>query len=96
MKRYPYQNDLMALTPRGGQQKIECSLRFDEDYRHYWQVKFRMGGHRYRINKNNAQANVWGMDNNKTPRFILLKEGNYIRINMMFNSGTAYFYFEKY
>ena len=80
----------------GGHGSIQCQLRFDEDYRHYWQFKCRIGGKAYKINKNNAMTNVWKQDENRSPRFTLLKEGQYFRINMAFNSGYSYFYLEEY
>jgi len=82
--------------PPGDQTTLECSLRFDETFRHYWQFKCEIGEQKYKISKNNAQANLWDMDDHKIPRFIILKEGEYFRINMMFPSGTAYFYLTEY
>merc|ERR1719309_689218 len=75
------------VPPQGGQEKLVCALRFHEGYRHYWQFKCRIDGKSYKINKNNAQANVWDMDDGKIPRFIILQEGDYVRINMIFSSG---------
>ena len=72
---------------------LECSA----EYRGYWQVYWKDNMHAsYKINKNNAQANVWKMDDGKELEITLVDESNDIRIDFKFTSGNAYFYAKKY
>ncbi len=71
-------------------------LRFSGRYRHYWMVTCKIGGLRHKVNKDNAQVNVWdGRDEETKPTFSFIDEktaDGSIRLNMTFASGTAHFY----
>ena len=86
----------LAISPKGGSCNIGCKIFFDTKYRHYWQVKCIIGNSRYKIDKDNAQCNVWKIDKGSFPRFTFREEnregGKKIRIDMVFDSGRAYFY----
>ncbi|CAF3331439.1 unnamed protein product [Rotaria socialis] len=69
---------------------LECSTY----YRGYWQVYFTMNGVAYQLNKNNAQANVWDVDDGGELEITILKEGTDIRVDFKLASGNAYFYGE--
>lgn len=73
------------------------AIKFEGDMRCYWQIYFEYEGRRYKIDKNNAMMNLEsGLDNNSTLDIIVRKEGDKIRVNMIIDSGQAYFYFVLY
>ena len=53
-----------------------------------------MDGRRYKINKDNAQVNVWDIDRGGDLEITLLNEGINIRVDFKLPSGNAYFYAE--
>ena len=68
---------------------LECSA----DYRGYWQVYWTdsVNGS-YKLNKNNAQVNVWQIDDKKELEITLIHESDHIRVDFKLSSGNAYFY----
>ena len=78
--------------PAGGSRSINKQIYVDEDQRHYWMFKCRVGNTPFRIDKNNAMCNVWRCDHGSKVRFTLRRnESGGIRLNMTLNSGAAYF-----
>ncbi|CAF1574322.1 unnamed protein product [Rotaria magnacalcarata] len=66
-------------------------------YRGYWQVYFRFGNRNYKIDKENAQMNIWRDDHHGTMVITILAESDgRIRIDMILPSGNAHFYVEEY
>ena len=82
--------DVKSNEQTSNYQGLDCS----SVYRGYWQVywKRKYSGYEYKINKNNAQMNVWQIDNNDELEITLLYEKNDIRLNFILPSGNAYFY----
>ena len=80
-------------TVESGESKtVKKEMMYRGNKRGYWQVHFTYNGIRYAINKNNAQANPWPMDNRTEPEITILWAGAYIKFNFVFKSGNAYFY----
>ncbi|UJR12667.1 hypothetical protein I4U23_016841 [Adineta vaga] len=67
---------------------FECSTY----YRGYWQLHWEMNEGFYKINKNNAQVNVWDLDDHGELEITLLDEGDKIRVDFKLPSGNASFY----
>lgn len=61
-------------------------------YRGYWQLYWKIGNIQYKINKNNAQVNVWDMDAGRELEITIMKETDCIRADFKLPSGNAYFY----
>eukprot|EP01083_Nonionella_stella_P219612 786502_1 len=47
------------------EQKSTSGFRAKHTFRGYWDIQFTKSNARYKINKNNAQCNVWPMDENQ-------------------------------
>jgi hypothetical protein len=79
------------------QTSVYTSLKARCDLRSYWQVYWdTKSGNRYKLDKNNAQCNVWEMDDGREIDIFLISEANRIRVDFLFPSGRAYFYTKTY
>lgn len=67
---------------------FECSTLF----RGYWQLYWEVDGRTNQLNKNNAQVNVWNIDDNGEMEITILNEEEDIRVDFKLPSGNAYFY----
>eukprot|EP00092_Neocalanus_flemingeri_P048927 GFUD01056058.1.p1 GENE.GFUD01056058.1~~GFUD01056058.1.p1 ORF type:complete len:165 (-),score=27.05 GFUD01056058.1:141-635(-) len=86
-----------SIIKAGDRGHIECKPWFNEKYRHYWMFKCNIGGKRFKIDKNNAQCNLWDVDASSAPSFVLHNaEGSTVRLTMIMNSGNGYFTMEEY
>eukprot|EP00092_Neocalanus_flemingeri_P077685 GFUD01096519.1.p1 GENE.GFUD01096519.1~~GFUD01096519.1.p1 ORF type:complete len:161 (-),score=37.37 GFUD01096519.1:223-705(-) len=85
------------MIKAGDRGHIECQPWFNEKYRHYWMFKCNIVGKRFKINKNNAQCNLWDVDASSAPSFVLHNvEGSTVRLTMVMKSGSDYFAMEEY
>ena len=89
------QNISVGDIPQCEEKTVAERIGFDESTRGYWQVYFCFDGYNYKINKNNAMANPWAQDAGTKPEITIRKEGEYIRLDFVFDSGNAYFYAER-
>eukprot|EP00092_Neocalanus_flemingeri_P077686 GFUD01096520.1.p1 GENE.GFUD01096520.1~~GFUD01096520.1.p1 ORF type:complete len:160 (-),score=35.72 GFUD01096520.1:16-495(-) len=80
------------MIKAGDRGHIECQPWFNEKYRHYWMFKCNIVGKRFKINKHNAQCNLWDVDASSAPSFVLHNvEGSTVRLTMIMNSSSDYF-----
>eukprot|EP00092_Neocalanus_flemingeri_P089923 GFUD01113873.1.p1 GENE.GFUD01113873.1~~GFUD01113873.1.p1 ORF type:complete len:165 (+),score=30.27 GFUD01113873.1:62-556(+) len=85
------------MIKAGERGHIECQPWFNEKYRHYWMFKCSISGKRFKINKSNAQCNLWDVDASSAPSFVLHNvEGSTVRLTMIMNSGNDYFTMVEY
>jgi hypothetical protein len=72
---------------------VDCNLRTILRHRSYWQIFYETpDGSTHSIDKNNAQCNVWGIDDGKELDLFIIEEGSYLRVDFILPSGKAYFY----
>ncbi|CAF1215765.1 unnamed protein product [Adineta steineri] len=76
--------------------KISDGCQCSTYYRNYWQLYWEMNEKFYKINKNNAQVNVWKIDDRGELEITVLNEGDQIRLDFKLPSGNACFYGEIY
>ena len=86
------QNIHIGEIMKDKEKSVYESIPYEEGLRGYWQVYFTMGGRRYKIDKNNAQANIWQSDIGTMVEITVRNEESGIRIDFVFASGNAYFY----
>ena len=78
------------MITAGNSGYIACEPWFNEQYRHYWMFKCRIGGKRFMMDKNNKMVNVSDSDAGTKPRFTLRHVNGYVRLNMIMDSGTSH------
>lgn len=89
-----YTRDQTIGEIKSGSDKSATGFSCSTYFWGYWQVmwKDQGSGKPYKINKNNAQVNVWEMDKGGELEITILKETDYIRVDFKLTSGNAYFY----
>ena len=71
---------------------LKHCFKMDKTHRHYWMIQCKIDGVHYKINKNNAEADMYDNDKKSTPTFVFQKSSHRFYVTMKFKSGTKWFW----